>query len=403
MTPDFSKIRNEFPLLLQQGLTYLDTAASSQKPAVVIDGLRQFYQQDYSNIHRGAHFLADRATEKFEHARSQIAAFIGAANRREIIFTRNATEAINIVARSLADFDLFQPGDRIILTRMEHHANLVPWFQLAEKTGTKIEYLDFDAEKNLKLDRLDELLKPPTKLIAFTQLSNVLGTRTPAEEICKKAAAAGVLTLVDAAQSVPHFAVDVTKIGCDFLVFSAHKIYGPSGVGVLYGKLSMLKKMPPFLGGGEMIREVRYDGFLPNEVPYKFEAGTPAIAEVVGTGIAVEFLKKIGMAAIEQHDKALAEYAYQRLAEINGITIVSNRAAAGLVTFVVAGVMSYDISDFLSDRGICVRVGHHCAEPLHNLLGLKSTVRASFGIYNTIAEVDLLADTLHEALAELSK
>jgi cysteine desulfurase/selenocysteine lyase len=285
---------------------------------------------------------------------------------------------------------------------MEHHANLVPWFQLAKKLDLEIAYLDIDKNRELILDNLDELLKPPTKLLAFPQVSNMLGTRNPANELCRKARQKGVLSLVDAAQSVPHFPVSVADLDCDFLVFSAHKAYGPSGVGVLYGKLDLLKKMPPFLGGGEMIREVTYEGFIPNEVPYKFEAGTQAIAEVHGLGLALDFLRTIGMENVNQHDRAITGYAFSRLSELPELRILSHPQAVGLVSFVADGVQSYDIADFLSDRGICVRAGHHCAEPLHRHLGVNTSLRASFGVYSTHAEIDLLVNTLKEAIIELT-
>ncbi len=400
MSVDFSAIRQQFPLLQQAGLVYLDTAASSQKPRSVLDGMQKFYETDYSNVHRGAHFLADRATEKYENARTKLAKLVHAKSAREIIFTANATAGINLVARSLGDMEMFESGDRIVLTRMEHHANLVPWLQLAEKYSLKIEYLEIDAEQNLDLKNLDELLTKPTKLLALTHVSNVLGTCNPVQHICAKAKAANVITLVDAAQSVPHMKVDVQEIDCDFLVFSAHKMYGPSGVGILYGKLDLLKKMPPFLGGGEMIREVRYDGFVPNEVPYKFEAGTPPITEAVGTGLAADFLQEIGMENIHQHDAALTKLAQKHLLKIEKVRIISNPDAIGLVTFVVDGIQSYDIADELSERGICVRVGHHCAEPLHGLLGIKTSVRASFGIYNTEDEIEKFGEVLAEVIAE---
>ncbi len=364
--------------------------------------MQAFYINDYSNVHRGAHFLADRATEKYEAARAKLAKLVHASNAREIIFTANATTGINLVARSLGDMELFQPGDRIILTRMEHHANLVPWFQLAEKFELQIEYLELDTEKNLVLDNLDELLRAPTKLIACTHVSNVLGTVNPVTEICARAKGADVITVIDAAQSVPHMPVDVQQIDCDFLAFAVHKIYGPSGVGALYGKLDLLKKMPPFLGGGEMIREVTYDGFIPSEVPYKFEAGTPPITEVYGAGLSADFVQEVGLENIYKHDAELAQLARKRLSNIDTVKIISHINSAGLVTFTVDGIQSYDISDYLSEQGVCVRVGYHCAEPLHHHLGIKTSVRASFGIYNIEEDIDILAKALSDAIQELA-
>ncbi|QQS58894.1 cysteine desulfurase [Candidatus Peregrinibacteria bacterium] len=394
-----SSIRNEFPILAIKGLVYLDTAASSQKPEKVISGIPRFLRNDYSNVHRGAHFLGERATQHYEQSRKKVADFLGADSSREIIFTKNATEAVNLVARSFGDAEnFFSEGDRIVLTRAEHHANLVPWFQLAERKKLRIEYFELDAEQNLVLDNLDELLAPPTKMLGVTHVSNVIGTRFPVEMLCACAREKGVLTLIDACQSVPHFSVDVQKIGCDFLVLSAHKMYGPSGVGILYGKLDLLRDMPPFLGGGEMIREVRYDGFLPAEAPHKFEAGTPPIVGVFGTGIAIDFLQEIGMDAIKEHDRELSGYARELLEKIEGVRIISHRDAIGLTSFVFQGGNNYELADFLSDRGICVRVGHHCAEPLHKYLNISTSIRASYGVYNTRDEIGFFIKMVQEGI-----
>jgi cysteine desulfurase/selenocysteine lyase len=396
----FADIRRQFPLLDQENLIYLDTAASSQKPKRVLEELESFYRCDYANIHRGAHFLGDRATEKYEAARKKIADFVNAKTPREIICTKNATESINLVARCLGEMeDFFMEGDRIILTRMEHHANMVPWLQLADRKKLQIEYIDFDADKNLILKNRDDLLSPPTKLLAFAHVSNVLGTENPAKTLCQKAKEKGVLSLVDACQSIPHKNVNVQEIECDLLTFSAHKMYGPSGVGFLYGKLDLLKKMPPFLGGGEMIREVTYDGFTPNEVPEKFEAGTPPIAEMVGSGAAVDFLQEIGMEHIQAHDESIARIAYDLLSEIPEVTVLSHKEAGGLITFTMNnGMQNYDMADYLSDKGICIRGGHHCAEPLHNMLGVKTSLRASFGVYTTEKEIEKLTETIKQAV-----
>lgn len=393
-------IRQQFPILRQENLVYLDTAASSQKPKIVLDALDSFYKNEYSNIHRGAHFLGDRATEKYEAAREKIGNFINTKTPREIVFTKNATESINLVARSLGEMEnFFEEGDRIVLTRMEHHANMVPWLQLAQRKNLKIEYIDFDDEKNLVLDNLDDLISPPTKLLAFVHVSNVLGTENPAQFLCQKAKEKGVLTLVDACQSVLHMTIDVKEMNCDLLVFSGHKMYGPSGVGILYGKLDLLKKIPPFLGGGVMIREVTYEGFTPNEVPEKFEAGTPPIAEVVATGTAVDFLSEIGMEAVKKHDRMIAELTRKLLSEIPEITILSHKEAGELITFTMNnGMQNYDMADFLSDEGICVRGGHHCAEPLHNKLGIKTSLRASFGVYTTKEEIEKLAEAIQQGI-----
>lgn len=416
---DFSALRRQFPIIIGNGknvshlqkkddaslslhsenFIYLDTAASSQKPKKVLEAVQKFYSSSYSNIHRGAHFLGDKATEKYENARKKMAHFLGAKSAREIIFTKNATESINLVAHSIGEMEnFFKEGDRILLTKMEHHANMIPWFQLAKRKKLHIEYIDFDEEKNLILQNLDFLLEKPTKLVALCHVSNVLGTKNEVKKICQKAKEKGVLTLVDACQSVPHMPINVEEIGCDFLGVSSHKMYGPTGVGVLYGKLELLKKMPPFLGGGDMIREVNYEGFTVNEIPAKFEAGTPPIAEVVGLGAAIDFLEKIGMENIFQHDTQLSTYAHALLSKIPKIKILSHKNACGLVSFSVKNMQHYDISDELSDAGICVRVGHHCAEPLHQKLGVKTSLRASFGIYTTKKEVEIFAQTLEKII-----
>ncbi len=398
-------IREQFPILKTENLIYLDTAASSQKPKKVLDAIDTFYKTTYSNIHRGAHFLGDQATERYEQARKKIGDFIHASSPREIIFTKNATESINLVAHSLGDWEgFFQEGDRIILTRMEHHANMVPWLQLAKRKKLKIEYIDFDDEKELLLSNIEKLLDLPTKLIAFPHVSNVLGTKNSIRDLCTIAREHCVLSLVDACQSVAHMPIDVQEIGCDFFAFSSHKMYGPSGVGVLYGRLSLLKKMPPFLGGGEMIREVTYENFTPNQVPEKFEAGTPPIAEVIGAGVAVDFLQEIGMRTVEIHDQKISKRAYSLLSEISELTVISHKNACGLVTFTMNnGIQNYDMADYLSDYGICIRGGHHCAEPLHNRLGIKTSLRASFGIYTTKEEGEKFAEMLKQAIQELKR
>lgn len=392
-------IRREFPILATKGLVYLDTAASSQKPEKVISGTPQFLRNDYSNIHRGAHFLGERATEHYEQARKKVADFFGTASPREIVFTKNATESINLVARSIGDWEgFFSEGDRIVLTRAEHHANLIPWFQLAQRKKLQIAYLELDDNRNLVLDNINELLAPPTKIVSIVHVSNVLGTRFPVEMLCAEAKKRGILTLVDACQSAPHFAVNVQEIGCDFLVASVHKMYGPSGVGILYGKLDLLRDMPPFLGGGEMIREVTYEGFLPTEVPHKFEAGTPPIVGVFGTGLAMDFLQEIGMKTLEEHDRDISHYARELLEEIKEIRILSHKNAIGLTSFTLQNGNNYELSDFLSDRGICVRVGHHCAEPLHSYIHAPTSVRSSYGIYTTREEILFFATTLKEGI-----
>lgn len=401
---DSQSLRQQFTIFTKNpSLVFLDTAASSQKPSSVINALKDFYENDYSNIHRGAHFLGDRATEKYEQARKKAANFFGANSSREIIFTKNATESINLVARSLGDDpDFFQEGDKIILTTMEHHSNLIPWIQLAERKKLKLEYLDFDDEKNLIFDNLDTLLESPTKLIACSHVSNVLGTHNPVKEICKKAKGKGVLTLIDGCQAAPHVPVNLQEIDCDFYVASSHKMYGPSGIGILYGRLDLLKQIPPFLGGGEMIRDVFEDSFTTAEVPYKFEAGTPQIAEVVGFGAAIDFLNELGMENVEKYSQEIAQYAYTKMTEISEVQILSHKDAENLITFSIEGVQNYDISDYLSDQKICIRVGHHCAQILHRKIDARTSLRASFGVYTTKEDIDVFVENLKKGILELS-
>lgn len=390
---NISHIRQCFPIFGKKDIVYLDTAASAQKPQSVIDAISHFYAHDYANVHRGSHFLSDRATEKYENTRNLMASFINATSPREIVFGKNATEMINLVAHSLESQNFFKEGDTILLSRMEHHANLIPWIMLAKRRNLKIDFLELNENFELLLNK--EQFNG-VKLVACSHVSNVLGTRNDIDTICQFAREAGAYSLVDGCQAVPHFSTDVQKIGCDFFVFSGHKMYGPSGVGVLYGKMELLKNMPPFLGGGDMIRSVSFYDFVAHEIPYRFEAGTPPIEAVVGCGAAVEFLTEIGMNSIAQHDEKISSLAQKKLSEIPEIKIVSHERANGLITFSAKKKQNYDLSDFLSDHGICVRVGHHCAEPLHALLGEKTTVRASFGVYTTEEEIDILAKRIQE-------
>lgn len=394
---EFSEIRRQFPILNHKNLVYLDTAASAQKPTVVIDALADFLKNDFSNIHRGAHFLGDRATEKYENARKKIANFINATSSREIVFGKNATEMINLVAHSLEDGGFFEEHDTILLTEMEHHANLVPWIQLAKRKNLQLDFLRIDKNRELILD--EDKIKN-AKMIALTHVSNVLGTKNPVEKICALAKKYRTRSLVDGCQSVPHFSVDMQKIGCDFFVFSSHKIYGPSGVGILFGRKEILREMPPFLGGGEMIRSVSFRDFVAGEIPNRFEAGTPPIEGVVGCGAAIDFLSEMGMDKIAEHDAEISDFARNILSKIPEITILSHKQASGLVTFSLKKGQNYDLSDFLSDRGICVRIGHHCAESLHELLGVKTSIRASFGIYTEKREIELLEKAIRDFCSE---
>lgn len=398
---DLPRIRADFPILEREAhpgvpLVYLDSTASSQKPAAVLEAMDTFYRASNANIHRGIHMLAEAATAAYEAARHKVAAFIGAPSARQVIFTRNATESINLVAYSWGRANL-HAGDLVILTEMEHHANLVPWHILAAEKGIRLEFIPVTPDGLLDLDEYRRLLALGPRLVAFSHMSNVLGTINPAQEIIRLAKAAGALTLVDGAQSVPHFAVDVQALDCDFLAFSAHKMCGPTGIGVLYGRKELLESMPPFLGGGDMIKTVHLRSFAPNSLPYKFEAGTPAIAEAVGLGVAVDYLSSLGMDAIAAHEHAMIEYALERLEEIPGVRVFGPDAhqKGGVASFTLEGVHPHDIAQILDERGVAVRAGHHCAQPLHEKFGIPATARASFYLYNTSAEVDRLVEGIY--------
>jgi cysteine desulfurase/selenocysteine lyase len=399
---DVERIRADFPILSREvrpgiSLVYLDSTATSQKPSVVIETMDRFYRWSNANIHRGIHTLAEESTALYEGARQKVADFIHAASARQIIFTRNATESINLVAYSWGRANL-QPGDVVILTEMEHHSNLVPWQILAAEKSLRLEFIPVTPEGLLDLDTYRQLLALAPKLVAFTHMSNVLGTITPAREIIRLAHQAGAITLVDGAQSVPHIPVDVQDLDADFLVFSAHKMCGPTGIGVLYGRKSLLEAMPPFLGGGDMIRRVHLRSFTPNELPHKFEAGTPAIAEAVGLGAALDYLSSIGMLAIAGHEHTVVSYAIEQLQDIPGVQIFgpSANGKGGVVSFTLQGVHPHDVSQILDSYGIAIRAGHHCAMPLHEKFNLPATARASFYLYNTQEEVDRLAAAIYK-------
>lgn len=377
-------------------LVYLDSAASSQKPQVVIDAMDQVYRHSYANIHRGIHTLAEEATAAYEAARVKVSQFIGAPSPRQVVFTKNATESINLVAQTWGRQNL-KPGDVVVLTEMEHHANLVPWHILSSQIGFRLEFIEVTPEGLLDLESYKRLLELEPRLVSFTQMSNVLGTINPAQEIIKLAHAAGAVTLVDAAQSVPHFPVNVQTLDADFLAFSAHKMCGPTGLGVLYGRKSLLESMPPFLGGGDMIRRVHLRSFEPNEIPYKFEAGTPPIAEGVGVGAAVDYLTALGMDKIANNDHNLVSYALERLEEIPGVKVFGPPAEhrGGVAAFSLEGVHPHDVSQILDESGVAIRAGHHCAMPLHDKFKLPATARASFYLYNTPAEIDKLVTAIY--------
>ena len=401
---DISQIREDFPILKREikpgvPLVYLDSTATSQKPSSVLLVMDDFYRRYNANIHRGIHTLAEEATAQYETARNRIAKFIGSPTASQIIFTRNTTESINLVAYSWGRTFL-KNGDTIILTEMEHHSNLVPWQMLAAERNLRLEFIPVNEDGLLDLKIYKNLLDLQPKLVSFTHMSNVLGTINPAKEIIRLAHEAGAITLLDGAQSVPHFSVNVQDLDVDFLAFSGHKMCGPSGIGVLYGRKNLLQSMPPFLGGGDMIKKVHLRSFAPNELPYKFEAGTPAIAEAIGLGAAVEYLERIGMRAIARHEKSIINYALERLEEVPGLRIFgpTNGDRGGVASFTLGGIHPHDISQILDSQGIAIRAGHHCAMPLHEKFNLTATARASFYLYNTSEEVDHLVTSLYKVI-----
>lgn len=393
---DVNQVREDFPILAREvragvPLTYLDSAATSQKPTSVIEAMSFYYQDTNANIHRGVHRLAEEATFAYEDARERIAAFVGVPSAEELIFTRNTTEAINLVAFSWGR-KFLKKGDMILLTEMEHHSNLVPWQLLAEEIGLVLEFIPVTPEGLLDLDVYQKLLQQGPKLLGITHMSNVLGTVNPIESILKDAKAVGAVTLVDGAQSVPHFPVNIQQLPADFYAFSAHKMCGPTGTGALYGRRQLLEEMPPFLGGGEMIKKVELRSFKANDLPHKFEAGTPAIAEVIGFGAAVDYLNDLGMEAVELHERSLTGYAIEELSRISGLHILGPdiEEKGGVVSFYLEGIHAHDVAQILDNDGIAVRAGHHCAQPLHAKFGLPATARASLYLYNTRQEIDLL-------------
>jgi len=397
-------LKADFPILAQEShgkpLAYLDSAASSQRPRTVIEAMDEFYRVHYANIHRGVYALSEGATAAYEQARDKVAAFIHAPARRGVIFTRNATEGINLVAYAWGRANV-GPGDRVIVTEMEHHSNLVPWQQLAQAVGAELSLVSVTDEGRLDLESLDRLLEGPVKLVAFTHVSNVLGTVNPVREIVARirARSPGARVLVDSAQGVPHLPVDVEAWDCDFLAFSGHKMCGPTGIGVLYGRPELLEGMPPFLTGGGMINRVGRTEATWADLPDKFEAGTPAIVEAVGLGAAVDYLSQVGMEAIWEHEQELAAYALERLEESPGVRVVGPPAGerCGLVAFTVESVHPHDLAQILDWEGIAIRAGRHCAQPLHERLGLNSTARASFYLYNTREEIDRLVEGIQKA------
>ncbi|MSO71361.1 MAG: cysteine desulfurase [Alphaproteobacteria bacterium] len=393
---DVAKLRAEFPILARsvhgKKLVYLDSAASAQKPRAVIDCERQVYEEEYANVHRGPHFLSEWASDRFEAARATVRKFLNAADAREIIFTRNATESINLVAATWGRRFL-KAGDEVVLSEMEHHSNIVPWQMLRDAIGIEIKVAPITDDGELSLDGFDRLLGPRTKLVAITHVSNVLGTVVPVAEVIRRAHAAGAKVLIDGCQAVMHRAVDVRALGCDFYAFSGHKLYGPSGIGVLYGRSELLEAMPPYMGGGGMISSVSFAHTEYAGIPQRFEAGTPAIAQAIALAPAIEFVLELGFEAIQAHERDLIAYATQRLSAIDGLTIHGTAPGKdGVVSFTLGHAHAHDIATILDRAGIAIRAGHHCAMPLMHRLGVAATARASFGLYNTRVEVDALAE-----------
>ncbi|MGH9114386.1 MAG: SufS family cysteine desulfurase [Acidimicrobiales bacterium] len=400
---DPARVQKDFPILSQRvhgkRLVYLDSAASSQKPTSVLEAMDRYYETTHANVHRGVYAIAEEATRLFEAARAAVARFIGAGSPAEVVFTKNVTEAINLVAYSWGRANL-EPGDVVVLTEMEHHSNLVPWLVLRAERGVELRFLPLTQDGRLDLTALDSALHG-AKLLGVTAVSNVLGTINPIRELADAAHAAGALVLVDGAQHAPHLPTDVAALGADFFGLTGHKMLGPTGIGALWARAELLEAMPPFLGGGEMIRDVRLDGFTTNDVPWKFEAGTPPIAESVGLAAAIDYLESLGMGAVREHEKSLTAYALRSLRErypdlvVHGPLDASLRG--GVVSFNYRDVHPHDLSQVLDEAGVCVRAGHHCAKPLMRRLGVGATARASFSVYNDEADVDALVDALATA------
>ncbi len=407
MTLNVKKLREDFPILKRKvygkPLVYLDNAATTQKPKQVMQAMNDYYESYNSNVHRAVHKLSQEATRAYDEAHEKVAEFIRAEAMEEVVFTKNTTESINIVANSLSR--QLGKGDEIVLTQMEHHSNIVPWQQAAKRAGAKLRYLEINENGELKLQQLQSIIGKKTKIVAFTHVSNVLGTVNPAKEIIAAAKEAGAATVLDAAQSVPHMPVNVKELGCDFMAFTAHKMLGPTGIGVLYGKEEQLEKMEPLLYGGDMISEVSFEEAKWNELPWKFEAGTPNVAGAVGLAAAVDYLKSVGMENVHEHEKMLTARAMKKLQQVDELIIYGPEAAkrAGLVSFNINGVHTHDVSALLDAQGVAVRGGHHCAMPLAKLLGVSGTTRASFYLYNTPEEVDKLAEALETVTSKMKK
>jgi cysteine desulfurase/selenocysteine lyase len=404
---DAERLRRDFPILQQEihpgrRLIYLDNAATTQHPSSVIAAVVSCYERTYANVHRGIHALSEQSTADYEHARNQIAQFVGADSPRQILFSAGTTGSVNCVARAWGD-DNIRPGDEIVLSVMEHHSNIVPWQQLAQRKGAVVRFADITSDGRLDIEHYQSLLGPRTRMVALAAISNVLGTINPIPELVRRAHDCGALVLVDAAQHVPHAPTDLRSWDADFVCFSGHKMLGPSGLGILYGRHSLLESMPPFLGGGSMIREVTTEGFSPAELPAKFEAGTPPIAAAIGTSAAIDYLSGVGMESIGRHEQRLVRLAMDLLGQIDGVTVLgpTPEKRAGIVSFVVEGLNAQDIAILLDRQGIAIRAGHHCAMPLHSRLGVPASCRASFYLYNTEDDVRQLAESLRNVIGKL--
>ena len=397
LTYDVAAVRRDFPIF-ETGIAYLDSANTSQRPRQVTRAMLDYFEKFNANIHRAAYRIAEEATDHYEATREKVRALINAASTKEIVYTRGTTEGINLVAYSWGRSNIRQ-GDLIVITLLDHHSNIVPWQILAAEKGARVEYVDIDDKGELRQDQFAELLKRGPKLVAFNLVSNALGTINPAREMVAAAKQAGATVLVDGAQSTPHQRVDVRALGCDFYAFSGHKMLGPTGAGILYGRRELLEAMPPFMGGGDMIKTVRVEGSTYLELPWKFEAGTQAIGEVIGLGAAVDYLQGLGMDAVRAHELDITEYAYEALSEIDGLTVYGPPPSrrAGVISFSIEGIHPHDLATIADRDQVCLRAGHHCAMPLMTRLGLAATARASFYVYTEKAEVDRLVSSIHEA------
>lgn len=402
---DIQEVRTHFPILQREvhghRLVYLDNAATTQKPLQVLDAMRNEYLNVNANVHRGVHYLSQQATELHEQARERVRQFINAHSTNEIVFTRGTTEAINLVAQTFCQSQM-KAGDEVLVTNMEHHSNIVPWQMQAQQRGIVVRHLPITDDGLLRLDLLDDYLNERTRLVSLCHVSNVLGTVNPVQQVAQKAHERGIPVLVDAAQSAPHFAIDVQQLGCDFLAFSGHKMYGPTGIGVLYGREEWLDRLPPYQGGGEMISTVRWEKTTFNELPFKFEAGTPDYVATHGLATAIDFISQLGLENIHAHEQQLVSYCHDQLSQIPNLRILGpDKDKDAVVSFIVSGIHPLDLGTLLDQLGVAVRTGHHCAQPLLERLGLTSTVRASFALYNTTDEVDALVAALHRVIPML--